>query len=114
MGLELRAILGDAAPLGEAEDLIPAAVGEDRPLPPDEPVQPAGARDEIVTGPQIEMVGVAKDDFGAKTGAKSSRSRCVTLLTAPWVPTGMKAGVCTTPCGVRISPHRAAPSRAST
>ena len=31
---------------------------------------------------------------------RSSRSRCVTALTAPRVPTGMNAGVCTTPCGV--------------
>src|SRR4029453_4463787 len=32
-------------------------------------------------------------------------------LTAPRVPTGMNAGVCTTPCGVVNSPRRAAPSR---
>src|SRR5215470_6793489 len=31
-------------------------------------------------------------------------------LTVAWVPTGMKAGVATGPCGVMISPHRAAPS----
>ena len=34
-------------------------------------------------------------------------SRCVSALTAPCVPTGMNAGVCTTPCGVRITPRRA-------
>src|SRR5262245_43933839 len=42
---------------------------------------------------------------------RSSRSRCVTALTAPRVPTGMNTGVCTTPCGVRSSPRRARPSR---
>ena len=42
---------------------------------------------------------------------RSSRSRWVTALTAPRVPTGMNAGVCTTPCGVVSSPRRAAPSR---
>src|SRR5215470_17077987 len=31
-------------------------------------------------------------------------------LTVPCVPTGMKAGVCTRPCGVTNSPRRAAPS----
>src|SRR5260370_26800170 len=33
-----------------------------------------------------------------------------TPLIAPCVPTGMKAGVRTTPCAVLISPARAAPS----
>src|SRR5262245_11736234 len=37
-------------------------------------------------------------------------SSTVTPLTVAWVPTGMKAGVCTTPCGVATSPERAAPS----
>src|SRR6516162_3770292 len=41
---------------------------------------------------------------------RSSRSRCVTALTAPRVPTGMNAGVCTTPCGVVSVPRRAVPS----
>ena len=36
--------------------------------------------------------------------------RTVIAFTAPWVPTGMKAGVSTSPCGVDITPLRAAPS----
>src|SRR5438477_498283 len=40
----------------------------------------------------------------------SSRSRWRIALTLPCVPTGMKAGVCTTPCGVVSSPRRSAPS----
>ncbi len=32
------------------------------------------------------------------------------LLTLPTVATGMKAGVSTTPCAVRMRPRRAAPS----
>src|SRR5690348_2135673 len=40
----------------------------------------------------------------------SSRSRCVSAFTAPRVPTGMKHGVCTSPCGVVNTPRRAAPS----
>src|SRR5829696_8801558 len=40
----------------------------------------------------------------------ASRSRCSAALTDPCVPTGMNAGVCTTPCGVSNSPTRAVPS----
>src|SRR5262249_28612732 len=49
----------------QAEHLIAAAVGEDRLGPADEPVQSAAARDQIVAGPQVEMVGVAQQDLGA-------------------------------------------------
>src|SRR5688572_22215237 len=42
----------------------------------------------------------------------SSRSRCSAAFTLPCVPTGMKAGVSTTPCGVVSVPSRAAPSEA--
>ena len=37
-----------------------------------------------------------------------------TVLTVAFVPTGMKAGVCTSPCAVRSTPARAAPSVAAT
>ncbi len=40
-------------------------------------------------------------------------SRQCTPFIAPWVPTGMKAGVRTAPCGVSITPLRAAPSVAA-
>src|ERR1700730_11313439 len=40
----------------------------------------------------------------------SSTSRNVIALIAPRVPTGMNAGVCTVPCGVRRTPRRAHPS----
>ena len=40
----------------------------------------------------------------------SSRSRRVTAFTAAGVPTGMKAGVSTTPWGVVRRPARARPS----
>ena len=53
------------------------------------------------------MIGVAEHDLGA---GRRARSAGVIPLTVPCVPTGMKAGVCTRPCGVRISPRRAAPS----
>src|SRR6266508_1982356 len=40
----------------------------------------------------------------------STTSRWSMALTAPCVPTGMNAGVCTTPWGVVNSPRRASPS----
>src|SRR4051794_28904022 len=43
-----------------------------------------------------------------------SSSSGVTPLTAPSVPTGMNAGVSTTPCAVVRRPRRAAPSVART
>src|SRR5262245_18131105 len=43
--------------------------------------------------------------------APAARRVCgASPLTVPWVPTGIKAGVATGPCGVVISPQRAAPS----
>ena len=45
------------------------------------------------------------------TVRNSSGSR---LLTVPFVPTGMNAGVCTSPWAVRRIPARAAPSVAVT
>src|SRR4028118_2211719 len=44
----------------------------------------------------------------------AASSRGCTPLTAPRVPTGMKAGVSITPCGVTRRPRRAAPEVAKT
>ena len=65
MRSELRALFVDRPPRRKAEDLIAAAVGQNRPRPADEPVQAALAGDQIVAGTQIEMIGVAEDDLGA-------------------------------------------------
>ena len=65
MRSEVRPVLVDRPPRGEAEHLIPAAVGQDRLRPADEPVEPAPAGDEIVAGPQIQVIGVAQQDLGA-------------------------------------------------
>src|SRR5262249_2873422 len=53
-------------PRGEAEDLITAAVGEDRLRPSDEAMKAAASRDEIVARPQIEVIGVAEQDLRAE------------------------------------------------
>ena len=49
----------------EAEDLVAAAVGQDRMRPADEAVQAAPPRDQLVAGTQIEVIGVAEDDLRA-------------------------------------------------
>ena len=98
---EVRSLLVDGAPRREAEHLIAAAVGEDRPRPADEAVEPAAPRDQVVAGTQIEMIGVAEEHLGAEPLEIPVRHP----LTAPCVPTGMNAGVSTAPCGGR---HHAA------
>jgi hypothetical protein len=62
---KVRALLVDGPPRGHTEHLIAAAVSQDRLPPADEGVEPAAARDQVGTGPQIEMVGVAEQDRGA-------------------------------------------------
>ena len=66
MALETDALLGDPAPLPQAEDLVAARVGEQRPRPAHEPVEAAEARDALVAGAQVEVVGVAEDQVGAE------------------------------------------------
>ncbi len=47
----------------------------------------------------------------SRISAPVARTSCgVSPFTVACVPTGMKAGVCTLPCGVTSSPRRAAPS----
>ena len=62
VGPEDHTILADLADMLQAEDLKPAAVGEDAAAPVDELVQPAGALDKLVAGPEVEVVGVAEYD----------------------------------------------------
>ena len=101
------AVLLDLAALRQAEHLVAAAVGEDRPGPADEAVEPAAAGDQLVAGPQIQVIGVAEDD----AARRPPRDRAaVSALTAPWVPTGMKTGVSIVAVGGRAG-RRAARRR---
>src|SRR5262245_9515918 len=63
MRAKLGALLIDLPSSGEAEYLIAAAVGQNRMRPGDEPVEPASSSDQLVAGPQIQMIGVAEDDL---------------------------------------------------
>src|SRR5262245_27538509 len=65
MRAKLCALFVDLPSSGEAEYLIPAAVGEDRMWPADELMQPTSAGDQLVARPQIQVIGVAEDDLRA-------------------------------------------------
>src|SRR5215470_11694969 len=64
MRAELHAILPNFSQVAEAEDLEPAAVGQNRAIPRDELAQSAQFEDGLVTGPQKKMVGVPENDAG--------------------------------------------------
>jgi hypothetical protein len=50
---------------GKAENLVAAAVGEDRPRPAHERVQAAHGADQLGAGAQGEVIGVAEHDLDA-------------------------------------------------
>src|SRR5262245_17179194 len=66
MRAELDAVLGHLAARRETEDLIAAAVGQDRMRPADEGVQTAGARDERVAGSKMQVIRIAENDLRAR------------------------------------------------
>ena len=65
---ERHAVLVDDPQVAERHDLEPARVGEDRPVPGHEPVQPAEPLDALVAGAQVQVVRVGEDDRGAGRG----------------------------------------------
>ena len=64
MALEAHALFAEVPEAGQAEDLIAAAVGEERPAPAREPVQAAELGHELGPRAQHEVVGVGEDDLG--------------------------------------------------
>ncbi len=65
VGTEGDPFLLDGPQGGKAEDLKAAAVREDGLVPRVEAVQAAAPRHEFVAGPQVQVIGVAEDDFRA-------------------------------------------------
>ena len=47
--------------VAQREDLKPSRVGQDRPVPARERVQPAELLDQVLAGTEVEVVGVRKD-----------------------------------------------------
>src|SRR5262244_1604821 len=62
MRAELHALFPNLPQIAEAEDLEPAAVGQNRAIPRDELAQPAEIEDGFVAGPAKKMVGVSEND----------------------------------------------------
>ena len=71
---------------------------------------PPSLRTVLDSGPQIEVVGVAEQNLHARVLRACPAETPFTVAT---VPTGMKTGVSTSPCGVSRRPARAVPERHS-
>jgi hypothetical protein len=57
---------GDFAQRAQAEDLETAGIGKDRPGPAHEFVEAAKSPDGFVAGPEIQMIGIAEEDFSVE------------------------------------------------
>ena len=97
----------DLAQRRQAHHLEAAAVGQDRARPAHEAVQPAHPPHRLDAGPQREVIRVREQDVGARGRELVGRQR----LHRARVPTGMNAGVSTSPRATRIRPARAAVTR---
>src|SRR5215471_8307248 len=67
MRLKTNPVLADVSQGTEAEDLVSATVGQNRPIPTHEPVQTSKPRHGFVAWPQKEVVRVAEEDFDTET-----------------------------------------------
>ena len=67
-------LVGDPA-VDQAEDLEAAAIGQDRPIPAHEAMQPAHTRDQLVAGLKVQVVGVAENDLRAVIAHLVGRQR---------------------------------------
>ena len=65
MGAEANPLLADFPQVAEAEDLKPAAVGQDRPVPVHEPMEPSQPADQLMSRAQVKMVGIGQDDLSS-------------------------------------------------
>ena len=66
VGAEADTVIGDFAERIEREDLEAARVGEQGARPAHEAVQAAHAANGLVAGAQIQVIGIAEDDFRAE------------------------------------------------
>ena len=63
MGAEKHAFFCDLAQITETEHLEAAAVGEDRTIPVHEAVETAELTDKLMPRPQVQMIGIGKNDL---------------------------------------------------
>src|SRR5438034_3740707 len=60
---EAGALFGQASKFPVAEDLVPSAVCQNRPVPAHEMMESSQPLNPVVSGPEVEMVGVCKNDL---------------------------------------------------
>lgn len=109
MALEGHALFVELAQARQRHDLEAAAVGQDRPFPADELVQPAKPGDPFGARAQHQVIGIAQNDIGAQIAHLVEIHR---LDRADG--TDRHEGRRTDrPAGVTTSPRRALPSAAS-
>ncbi len=63
MGTETHAFIVHSSQLREAENLKASRIRQNGPAPRHELVQPAHAADQLVPGPQIEMISIRKQQI---------------------------------------------------
>lgn len=63
MGAEKHAFFRDLAQIAEAEHLEATAIGEDRAIPVHEAVETAELTDKLMPWPQVQMIGIGKNDL---------------------------------------------------
>lgn len=66
MRTEHDPIFIDPSKIRKAEDLVPATICEDRPLPGCKPVQPACLFKNLASRSEIQMVSISQDNLGAE------------------------------------------------
>ena len=102
-------LLGELPELGQAHHLEAARIGQDRPLPVHEAVQPAEPRHPLGPRPQHQMIGVAEQDVGAGGADALGQHR----LDRAGGADRHEGGGADSPRGVSSIPARARPSRAA-
>ena len=102
--LEVHALFADLPQAAQAENLKAAGIGQDRARPRHEPMQSAQPLNRLMPGPQIQMIGVAKNNGTPRSSGKIPLRE---PLTVACVPTGMKIGVGMSPCGGMQDTRRA-------
>ncbi len=66
VGVEQHALLGDLAERVQAEDLEPTGIGQNRPGPSHELVQPAKGSNNFMSWTKKEVISVAKNNLSVK------------------------------------------------
>jgi hypothetical protein len=75
VGLKFSSLLSDDATLSKAEDLESSTVRQHRTGPADELMEPSTPRDELVAGPEKQVIGVPEDDLGARLAKVTMKRR---------------------------------------